>query len=84
MSCRRYDDGEIHAETVTLPYAGFRVSIPLCVLDKIYHGSIATFRCGAARRRPRRIPYRLYCEVNYEVFTDGILPARVAEDAVTL
>jgi len=40
---------------------------------------------GSVQPRPeaRKVQYRLYYEVNYQVFTDGILHHELQEDAVS-
>lgn len=77
-------DGLIHAETLTLPYTGFGSTFRYEFSGKVYQGSTA--RPGSVQPRPeaRKIQYRLYCEVNYQVFTDGTLhQLELHEDAVT-
>jgi Family of unknown function (DUF6209) len=77
-------DQLIHAETLTLPYTGFGPVFQYGFSGKVYQGMTAT--PGSVQPRPdaRKIQYRLYYEVNYQVFTDGILHQNeLPEDAVT-
>src|SRR5262249_61128521 len=54
--------------------------------DKIYQGSGGGSGMGVwTRPDARKVQFRLYYEVNYQVFTDGILhQSELPEDAVTL
>jgi len=80
-------DGEdqlIHAQTLTLPYTGFGSAFQYGFSGKIYQGATATPGSVQPRPEARRVQYRLYYEVNYQVFTDGILHQHeLQEDAVT-
>ncbi len=81
-----FDGGDqlIHAETFTLPYTGFGPVFQYGFSGKVYQGMTAT--PGSVQPRPdaRKVQYRLYYEVNYQVFTDGILRQNeLPEDAVT-
>jgi hypothetical protein len=83
-------DGEdqlIHAQTLTLPYIGFGSALyGFFQADKIkiYQGTTATPGSVQPRPEARKVQYRLYYEINYQVFTDGILHQReLQEDAVT-
>jgi hypothetical protein len=78
------DDRLIHAETLMLPYTGYGPVFRYEFSGKVYQGSTAT--PGSVQHRPeaRKVQYRLYYEVNYRVFTDGILhQLELQEDAVT-
>jgi hypothetical protein len=77
-------DALLHSETLTLKYrepAGGGGD--LFVFDgKVYQGSMATPGSVSPRPDARLIQYRLYCEVNGQVFTDAILHQHeVPEDA---
>jgi hypothetical protein len=77
-------DGLIHAETVTLPYAGFSSTFLYEFSGIVYQGATAT--PGSVQPRPdaRKVQYRLYYEIHNEVFTDGILHQHeLQQDAVT-
>ncbi len=77
-------DELIQAETLTLHYSGFGSVFLYEFSGKVYQGSTAT--PGSVQPRPdaRKIQYRLYYEVNYQVFTDGILHQQeLQEDALT-
>ena len=51
---------------------------------KVYQGSTATPGSVQPRPEARKVQYRLYYEVNYQVFTDGILHQHeLQEDAMT-
>jgi len=80
-------DGEdrlIHAQTLTLPYTGFGSAFQYGFSGKIYQGSTATPGSVQPRPEARKVQYRLYYEVNYQVFTDGILHQHELQgDAVT-
>ena len=81
-----FDAGDqlIHAETLTLLYAGYGSTFRYEFAGKIYQGSTAT--PGSVQPRPdaRKVQYRLYYEINYRVFTDGILHQHeLQEDAAT-
>lgn len=78
------DDRLIHAETLTLPYTGDGPVFRYQFSGKVYQGSTAT--PGSVQPRPdaRVVQYRLYYEVNYQVFSDGILHQHeLPEDAVS-
>jgi hypothetical protein len=67
-------DGKlIHSQTLTLTYSGIPPSPGYEFSGKVYQGSTAT--PGSVQPRPdaRKIQYRLYYEIHYQVFTDGIL-----------
>lgn len=77
-------DELIHAETLTLHYTGFGSEFRYEFSGKVYQGSTAT--PGSVQPRPdaRKIQYRLYYEVNYQVYTDGILHQHeLQEDVLT-
>ena len=77
-------DGLIHAETLTLPYTGFGSAFRYEFSGKVYQGSTATPGSVQPRPEARKVQYRLYYEVNYQVFTDGILHQHeLQEGAVT-
>jgi hypothetical protein len=77
-------DGLIYAETLTLPYTGFGSASRYEFSGKVYQGSTATPGSVQPRPEARKVQYRLYYEVNYQVFTDGILHQHeLQEDAVT-
>jgi len=76
-------DGLIDAETLTLSYSGLGPISTYEFSGTVYHGATAT--PGSAQFRPdaRTVQYRLYYEVNYQVFTDGILhQLELTEDAL--
>jgi hypothetical protein len=80
-----FDGGDqlIHAETLTLLYTGFGPVFQYAFSGKVYQGVTAT--PGSVQPRPdaRKVQYRLYYEVNYQVFTDAILhQGELPEDAV--
>jgi hypothetical protein len=78
------NDALIHAETLTLPYTGFGSSFRYGFSGKVYQGSTATPGSVQPRPEARKLQYRLYYDINYEVFTDGILHQHeLQEDAVT-
>ncbi len=70
-----FGDGDelIHAETLTLSYSGFGPSSSYQFDGVVYQGATAT--PGSVQPKPdaRTLQYRLYYELNYQVFTDGIL-----------
>jgi hypothetical protein len=80
-------DGEdklIHSETQAMTYTGVGPSFRYEFSGKVYQGSTAT--PGSVQPRPdaRKIQYRLYYDINFQVFTDGILhQLQLAEDADT-
>lgn len=77
-------DRLIHSETLTLPYTGFGPVFRYGFSGKVYQGSTATPGSVQPRPEARKIQYRLYYDVNHQVFTDGILhqlPLR--EDALS-
>ena len=67
------EDELIEAETLTLSYSGLGPVSRYEFSGTVYHGATAT--PGSVQFRPdaRTIQYRLYYDVNYQVFTDGIL-----------
>ena len=77
-------DRLIHAETLTLHYTGFGSAFRYEFSGKVYQGSTATPGSVQPRPEARKIQYRLYYEVNYRVYTDGILyQHELPEDALT-
>ena len=66
-------DKRIHAETITLRYTGFGPFPSYGFDGKIFQGSIATPGSVSPRPDARKIQYRLYYEIDYQVFTDGVL-----------
>jgi Family of unknown function (DUF6209) len=77
-------DELIHADTLTLTYAGFGSEFRYEYSGKVYQGSTATPGSVQPRPEARKVQYRLYYEVNHLVFTDGILHQfDLPEDAVT-
>jgi hypothetical protein len=72
----------IHSETLTLTYMGFGPSFRYEFSGKVYQGSTATPGSVQPRPEARKIQYRLYYDINFQVFTDGILhQLHLAEDA---
>jgi uncharacterized protein DUF6209 len=77
-------DSLIHAETLTLPYTGFGSTFQYGFSGKIYQGLTATPGSVQPRPEARKIQFRLYYDINYQVFTDGILHQdQLPEDAVS-
>ncbi|HMS85105.1 MAG TPA: DUF6209 family protein [Nitrospira sp.] len=77
-------DRLIQAQTVTLAYTGFGPAFRFKFSGKMYQGSTAT--PGSVQPKPdaRKVQYRLYYEINFQVYTDGILHQfELQEDAVT-
>src|SRR5215471_15183395 len=70
-----FDDGDqlICANTVTLPYTEFGPVFRYGFSGAVYLGSVATPGSVDPRPDARTLQYRLYYEVDYQVFTDGIL-----------
>jgi hypothetical protein len=66
-------DKRVHAETTTLKYTGFGPYPSYGFDGKIFQGSVATPGSVSPRPDARKIQYRLYYEIHYQVFTDGIL-----------
>ena len=68
-------DNLVHSETFTLRYAGTASGWgDLFDFDgRIYHGSTATPGSVSPRPEARKVQYRLYYEVNSQVYTDAIL-----------
>jgi hypothetical protein len=70
-----FDDRDqlIEASTRTLEWAGSGPATQYRFADVVYQGATAT--PGSVQPRPdaRTVQYRLYYDVNYQVFTDGIL-----------
>jgi hypothetical protein len=82
-----FDGGDqlIHGDTVTLPYAGFGPMFRYGFSDVVYQGSVATPGSVDPRPDARTLQYRLYYEVDYQVFTDGILhQLDLPEDAAVM
>jgi len=78
------EDALIQSATLTLPYAGYGSMFLYGFSGKIYQGVTATPGSVQPRPNARKIQYRLYYEVNYQVFTDGILHQHeLQDDAVT-
>jgi hypothetical protein len=79
-------DTLIHSETLTLRYlkpAGGNGDF-FSFDGKIYQGSVATPGSVSPRPDARKVQFRLYYEVNNQVFTDAILHQHeLPEDAVT-
>lgn len=74
----------IHSETLTLSYTGFGPFFRYEFSGKVYQGSTATPGSVQPLPEARKIQYRLYYDINYQVFTDGILhQLPLPEDAVT-
>jgi Family of unknown function (DUF6209) len=81
-----FDDADklIHSETLAMTYTGVGASFRYEFSGKVYQGSTAT--PGSVQPRPdaRKIQYRLYYDINFQVFTDGVLhQLQLAEDADT-
>ncbi|WP_437987399.1 hypothetical protein [Sorangium sp. So ce117] len=77
------DDVLIHAETLTLAYTGWGPIQQYGFAGKIYQGPTATPGSVSPRPDARKVQYRLYYEIDGQVFTDGILhQAEVPEDAL--
>jgi len=77
------DDALIHALTQTLLYTGVGGEPSYEFMGTVYQGSTAT--PGSVQPSPdaRKVQYRLYYEINYQVFTDGILHQHdLEEDSV--
>ncbi|MGK3987761.1 DUF6209 family protein [Sorangium sp. So ce136] len=76
-------DALIHAETLTLAYTGWGPVQQYSFAGKIYQGPTATPGSVSPRPDARKVQYRLYYEIDGQVFTDGILhQAEVPEDAL--
>jgi hypothetical protein len=86
-----FDSGHqlIHAETLTLCYVGpadgFSGDGDFFVFDgKIYQGATATPGAVSPKPEARTVQYRLYYEVNHQLFTDAVLHQHeLPADAVT-
>jgi hypothetical protein len=79
-------DDLVHSETFTLRYAGTASGWgDLFDFDgRIYQGSTATPGSVSPRPEARKVQYRLYYEVDSQVFTDAILHQQdLPQDAVT-
>jgi len=77
-------DELIHSETQTLIYTGFGSFFSYEFSGRVYQGSTATQGSVQSRPEAQKVQYRLYYEVNYQVFTDGILHQHeLQEDALT-
>ncbi len=70
-----FDGGDqlIQATTVTSPYTGFGSAFRYEFSGMIYQGSTAIPGSVDPRPNARTLQYRLYYDVNYQVFTDGTL-----------
>jgi Family of unknown function (DUF6209) len=66
-------DQRIHAETIPLKYTGFGPFGSFGLDGKIYQGSIATPGSVSPKPDARKIQYRLYYDIHYQVFCDGVL-----------
>jgi hypothetical protein len=66
-------DQLMHAETVALSYAGLGPVFRYEFSGMVYQGTTATPGSVDPRPDARTLQYRLYYDVNYQVFTDGIL-----------
>jgi hypothetical protein len=66
-------DQRIHAETIPLKYTGFGPFASFGFDGKIYQGTIATPGSVSPRPDARKIQYRLYYDIHYQVFSDGVL-----------
>ena len=86
-----FDSGDelIHTDTYTLRYIGPADRLPghgdfFMFEGKIYQGSTATPGAVSPKPEARKVQYRLYYEVNHQLFTDAILHQHdVPADAVT-
>jgi hypothetical protein len=86
-----FDSGDalIHASTVPLHYVGPAHGFPadgdfFAFAGKIYQGSTATPGAVSPKPEARTVQYRLYYEVNHQLFTDAILHQHhLPADAVT-
>ncbi len=77
------NDTLIHAETLTLVYIGWGPFDRYGFAGKIYQGYTATPGSVSPKPDARKVQYRLYYEIDYQVFTDGILhQAELPEDAL--
>jgi hypothetical protein len=75
----------IHSETRALEYAGFGSTIHYTFAGKIYQGSTATPGSVSPQLDARKVQFRLYYEIDYQVFTDGILhQEELAPDSLIL
>ena len=76
-------DALIHAETLTLPYTGWGPTFQYGFAGTIYQGSAATPGSVSPRPDARKVQWRLYYAIDYQVCTDAILyQVPLAEDAV--
>jgi hypothetical protein len=66
-------DQRIDAATITLPYTGYGPVFRYGFSGMVYQGAVATPGSIDPRPDARTLQYRLYYEVDYQVFTDGIL-----------
>ena len=66
-------DKRIHAETITLSYTGFGPFPSYGFYGKIYQGFVATPGSVSPKPAARKIQYRLYYAIHYQIFTDGVL-----------
>jgi Family of unknown function (DUF6209) len=66
-------DKRVHAETFTLKYTGFGPFPSYGFDGKIYQGSVATPGSVSPRPDARKIQYRLYYSIHYQIFSDGVL-----------
>jgi len=78
------DNRLIQAKTWPMTYTGFGSTFQYAFSGTVYQGSTATPGSVSPRPDARTIQYRLYYDVNYHVFTDGILHQHdLPEDAQT-
>ncbi|WP_437730079.1 DUF6209 family protein [Sorangium sp. So ce1335] len=80
-----FDGGDalIHAETLTLAYTGWGPVQQYGFKGKIFQGATATPGSVSPRPDARKVHYRLYYEIDGQVFSDGVLhQAELPEDAV--
>jgi hypothetical protein len=71
-------DELIHADTLTLRYVGPADGFPgdgdfFAFDGKIYQGSTATPGAVSPKPEARTVQYRIYYEVNHQLFTDAVL-----------
>lgn len=66
-------DKLIRAETFTLSYTGFGSSFQYDFYGNVYQDTTATSGPMQPQHEACKIQYRLYYEINYQLFTDGIL-----------
>jgi hypothetical protein len=70
-----FDDQDelIYAETLTLHYIGYGPVFRYEYSGPVNQGSTPAPGSTQGRLEARKVQYRLYYEINYQVFTDGIL-----------